>query len=72
MMILMPAFSIEARKVPTARYRVPRGRAGTRAEAFLLDEPFSNLDVKLRTSMRTGLIKLHRALSTNIVHATHN
>jgi multiple sugar transport system ATP-binding protein len=55
------------------RQRVALGRALVRApKAFLLDEPLSNLDAKLRSSMRTELIKLHRSLGTTIVHVTHD
>ena len=39
---------------------------------FLLDEPLSNLDAKLRTSMRTELIKLHNKLETTFVYVTHD
>ena len=39
---------------------------------FLLDEPLSNLDAKLRTSMRTELIKLHKQLGTTFVYVTHD
>ena len=49
------------------------GRALVREpQAFLLDEPLSNLDAKLRASMRTELIKLHHTLGTTIVHVTHD
>ncbi|MGE4252094.1 MAG: ABC transporter ATP-binding protein [Parvibaculaceae bacterium] len=55
------------------RQRVALGRALVREpQAFLLDEPLSNLDAKLRSSMRTELIKLHRSLGTTIVHVTHD
>ncbi len=55
------------------RQRVALGRALVREpQAFLLDEPLSNLDAKLRASMRTELIKLHRAVGTTIVHVTHD
>jgi multiple sugar transport system ATP-binding protein len=40
--------------------------------AFLLDEPLSNLDAKLRASMRTELIKLHRQLGRTVIHVTHD
>jgi multiple sugar transport system ATP-binding protein len=55
------------------RQRVALGRALVRQpKAFLLDEPLSNLDAKLRASMRTELIKLHRQLGNTIVHVTHD
>ena len=48
------------------RQRVALGRALVREPvAFLLDEPLSNLDAKLRASMRTELVKLHRQLGTH-------
>jgi multiple sugar transport system ATP-binding protein len=40
--------------------------------AFLLDEPLSNLDAKLRAGMRRELVKLHRTLGRTIVHVTHD
>ncbi|MGH6719722.1 MAG: ABC transporter ATP-binding protein [Alphaproteobacteria bacterium] len=53
--------------------RVALGRALVRQpKAFLFDEPLSNLDAKLRASMRTELIKLHQQLGATIVHVTHD
>ena len=53
--------------------RVALGRALVRNPvAFLFDEPLSNLDAKLRATMRTELIKLHRMLGKTIVHVTHD
>ena len=55
------------------RQRVALGRAIVREPAvFLLDEPLSNLDAKLRTSMRTEIIKLHKRLGTTFVYVTHD
>ena len=55
------------------RQRVALGRAMVRDPAvFLLDEPLSNLDAKLRASMRTELIKLHKQLETTFVYVTHD
>ena len=55
------------------RQRVALGRAMVRDPAvFLLDEPLSNLDAKLRTQMRTEIIKLHQKLDTTFVYVTHD
>lgn len=55
------------------RQRVALGRAMVRNPAvFLLDEPLSNLDAKLRTAMRTELIQLHQRLKTTFVYVTHD
>ncbi len=55
------------------RQRVALGRAMVRNPAvFLLDEPLSNLDAKLRASMRTELIQLHNRLGTTFVYVTHD
>lgn len=55
------------------RQRVALGRAMVRNPAvFLLDEPLSNLDAKLRTAMREEIIKLRRHLKTTFVYVTHD
>ena len=55
------------------RQRVALGRAIVRdPEVFLLDEPLSNLDAKLRTSMRSELVNLRRDLGTTMVYVTHD
>ncbi len=55
------------------RQRVALGRAMVRNPAvFLLDEPLSNLDAKLRTSMRTEITKLHKRLATTFIYVTHD
>lgn len=55
------------------RQRVALGRAIVREpEVFLMDEPLSNLDAKLRVQMRTELIKLHNNLQTTFVYVTHD
>ncbi len=55
------------------RQRVALGRAMVRnPEVFLLDEPLSNLDAKLRTEMRAQITTLHRKLQTTFVYVTHD
>ncbi len=55
------------------RQRVALGRAMVRnPSVFLLDEPLSNLDAKLRTSMRSEISKLHKQLDTTFVYVTHD
>ena len=55
------------------RQRVALGRAMVRnPDVFLLDEPLSNLDAKLRTTMRSEIIKLHRRLDATFVYVTHD
>ena len=55
------------------RQRVALGRAMVRnPSVFLLDEPLSNLDAKLRTSMRSEIARLHRRLDTTFVSVTHD
>ena len=55
------------------RQRVALGRAMVRNPAvFLLDEPLSNLDAKLRGSMRSEISKLHKRLSATFVYVTHD
>jgi multiple sugar transport system ATP-binding protein len=55
------------------RQRVALGRAMVRNPAvFLLDEPLSNLDAKLRTAMRAEISQLHKRLQTTFVYVTHD
>ncbi|TFZ40758.1 sn-glycerol-3-phosphate ABC transporter ATP-binding protein UgpC [Soehngenia longivitae] len=55
------------------RQRVALGRAIVRKpQVFLMDEPLSNLDAKLRVQMRTELIKLHKDLETTFIYVTHD
>ncbi len=55
------------------RQRVALGRAIVRnPKVFLMDEPLSNLDAKLRVQMRTEIIKLHKRLNTTIIYVTHD
>jgi len=53
--------------------RVALGRAIVREpEVFLLDEPLSNLDAKLRTKMRTEILRIQRRLDVTSVYVTHD
>lgn len=55
------------------RQRVALGRAIVRnASIFLMDEPLSNLDAKLRVQMRAEISKLHRQLGTTVIYVTHD
>jgi multiple sugar transport system ATP-binding protein len=55
------------------RQRVAMGRAIVRhPQAFLMDEPLSNLDAKLRVGMRASLAQLHQQLGTTTVYVTHD
>ena len=55
------------------RQRVALGRAIVRdPKVFLLDEPLSNLDAKLRVQMRSEIAKLHRKLETTFIYVTHD
>src|SRR5258707_322229 len=55
------------------RQRTAMGRAIVREpQAFLMDEPLSNLDAKLRVSMRASLSQLHARLKTTTVYVTHD
>ncbi len=55
------------------RQRVALGRAIVRKpKVFLLDEPLSNLDAKLRSSMRSEIIRLHNVLQTTFIYVTHD
>ena len=55
------------------RQRVALGRAIVRdPKVFLLDEPLSNLDAKLRAQMRTEIAKLHKKLGTTFIYVTHD
>ena len=55
------------------RQRVSLGRAIVRhPKVFLLDEPLSNLDAKLRAQMRTEISKLHKQLATTFIYVTHD
>jgi multiple sugar transport system ATP-binding protein len=55
------------------RQRVALGRAIVREpKVFLMDEPLSNLDAKLRVQMRTEITKLHQKLQTTFIYVTHD
>ena len=55
------------------RQRVAMGRAIVRnPKVFLMDEPLSNLDAKLRVQMRTEIAKLHQRLGATIIYVTHD
>lgn len=55
------------------RQRVALGRAMVREpKVFLMDEPLSNLDAKLRVQMRTEIAKLHKSLNTTFIYVTHD
>lgn len=55
------------------RQRVALGRAMVRKpKVFLLDEPLSNLDAKLRVTMRSEIVSLHRKLKTTFIYVTHD
>ncbi len=55
------------------KQRVALGRAIVRnPKVFLLDEPLSNLDAKLRASMRTELTKIHKKVGTTFIYVTHD
>ena len=55
------------------RQRIALGRAMVREpKVFLLDEPLSNLDAKLRTQMRSEIVKLHNEIGTTFIYVTHD
>jgi multiple sugar transport system ATP-binding protein len=55
------------------RQRVALGRAIVREpKVFLMDEPLSNLDAKLRGEMRAEILKLHRTIKNTIIYVTHD
>ena len=55
------------------RQRVAMGHAIVRdAKVFLMDEPLSNLDAKLRVSMRTEIAKIHRRIGATTIYVTHD
>lgn len=55
------------------RQRVALGRAIVRhPQVFLMDEPLSNLDARLRVQMRTEIVEMHRRLGTTMIYVTHD
>lgn len=55
------------------RQRVAMGRAIVRdAKVFLMDEPLSNLDAKLRVSMRAEIAKIHQRIGSTTIYVTHD
>ncbi len=55
------------------RQRVALGRAIVReAQVFLMDEPLSNLDAKLRVQTRSEIIKIHQRIQTTVIYVTHD
>ena len=55
------------------RQRVALGRAIVRdAQIFLMDEPLSNLDAKLRSNMRSEIIKIHKEMNATTIYVTHD
>jgi multiple sugar transport system ATP-binding protein len=55
------------------RQRVALGRAIVReAQVFLMDEPLSNLDAKLRVETRANIIRLHQRIQTTVIYVTHD
>ena len=79
------AFGLKLRKMPKADIdrrvkeaasilgRVALGRAIVREpKVFLMDEPLSNLDAKLRVQMRSEITKLHKRLQTTFIYVTHD
>ncbi len=55
------------------KQRVALGRAIIRQpQVFLMDEPLSNLDARLRVQMRTEIVELHRRLQTTMIYVTHD
>ena len=69
----MPYLDRNLRLYQGQRQKVALGRAIVRnAKVFLMDEPLSNLDAKLRVQMRGELIKLHNRLNTTTIYVTHD